>query len=363
MRGMYSSSMLHISCSALLCCLWSFGRLFVRAASGRQRFNVLGAWNAVTRELIAVTNTTVVNTETMCELLRKIAARGGELNGDVASHVANGYRCMTRREITAAVVDEASELLRQGQAPADVADRLRITPYVAMLLAQIRHAPSTPLDPARNAHRAACESQKVDATTIRSIQRLLAIHRLRHSEIACDVGVSANLVAEVAAGKRFATTLQTRRTRKGEVFLSKPIRCGGCGAVICVVPCRACYTRLVVMLDRRWKSFSHGFPKMGFPAWRLLVVLLERLLEILGGIAMQGLITLVSSELSSFLSASDKREHLITRAEKLFDQIVEPIDLPGPDRLVDPILRSAIRPLVSRLYDQLQKKLEALPHA
>lgn len=56
--------------------LWSFSRLFVRAASGRQRLNVLGAWNAVTRELIAVTNTTVVTTETMCELLRQIAAQG-----------------------------------------------------------------------------------------------------------------------------------------------------------------------------------------------------------------------------------------------------------------------------------------------
>ncbi len=66
----------HFVFGTFLCCLWSFGRLFVRAASGRQRFNVLGAWNAVTRELIAVTNTTVVNTETMCELLRKIAARG-----------------------------------------------------------------------------------------------------------------------------------------------------------------------------------------------------------------------------------------------------------------------------------------------
>jgi len=53
--------------------LWSFTRIFVRAASGRQRFNVLGAWNAVTRQLIAVTNTTVVNTETLCELLRKVA--------------------------------------------------------------------------------------------------------------------------------------------------------------------------------------------------------------------------------------------------------------------------------------------------
>ena len=66
----------HFVFGTFLCCLWSFKRIFVRAASGRQRFNVLGAWNAVTRELIAVTNTTVVNTETMCELLRKIAALG-----------------------------------------------------------------------------------------------------------------------------------------------------------------------------------------------------------------------------------------------------------------------------------------------
>ena len=64
----------HFVFGTFLCCLWSFTRIFLRAASGRQRFNVLGAWNAVTRELIAVTNTTVVNTATMCELLRKIAA-------------------------------------------------------------------------------------------------------------------------------------------------------------------------------------------------------------------------------------------------------------------------------------------------
>jgi transposase len=41
-----------------------------------QRFNVLGAWKAITREWITVTKTTVVNTATMCELLRKIAAAG-----------------------------------------------------------------------------------------------------------------------------------------------------------------------------------------------------------------------------------------------------------------------------------------------
>jgi transposase len=66
----------HCVFGTFLCCLWSFARLFVRAASGRQRLNVLGAINAITRELVAVCNTTVVNKETMCELLRKVSALG-----------------------------------------------------------------------------------------------------------------------------------------------------------------------------------------------------------------------------------------------------------------------------------------------
>ena len=66
----------HCVYGTYLCCLWSILRVFVRAASGRQRFNVLGAWNAVTRAFVSVTNTTVVNTDTMCALLRKIAALG-----------------------------------------------------------------------------------------------------------------------------------------------------------------------------------------------------------------------------------------------------------------------------------------------
>ncbi len=66
----------HFVYGTFLCCLWSVLRVFVRAASGRQRFNVLGAWDAVTRRLLSVTNTTVVNTDTMCQLLRAIAAEG-----------------------------------------------------------------------------------------------------------------------------------------------------------------------------------------------------------------------------------------------------------------------------------------------
>ena len=66
----------HFVFGAFLCCLWSLARIFVKAASGRQRFNVLGAWNAVTRELVTVTNATVVHTDALCDLLRAVAARG-----------------------------------------------------------------------------------------------------------------------------------------------------------------------------------------------------------------------------------------------------------------------------------------------
>ncbi len=93
----------HFVLGTYLCCLWSFQRIFVRAASGRQRFNVLGAWNAITRELISVTNTTVVNTETMCELLRKVAAVG--LTGPITLVLDNA-----RYQRNAVVQDLAKEL-------------------------------------------------------------------------------------------------------------------------------------------------------------------------------------------------------------------------------------------------------------
>lgn len=56
--------------------LWCFERLFVKTGSGRQRFNVLGALNAVTHELIMVSNETYINAQSVCELLNKIAALG-----------------------------------------------------------------------------------------------------------------------------------------------------------------------------------------------------------------------------------------------------------------------------------------------
>ena len=66
----------HFVQGAFLCCLWCACRLFIRGASGRQRYSVLGAWNAVTNELVRVTTAGTVSSDTMCELLVKIAALG-----------------------------------------------------------------------------------------------------------------------------------------------------------------------------------------------------------------------------------------------------------------------------------------------
>ena len=55
--------------------LWSFRRIFVETASGRQRLNVLGALNAVTKEMITVINTTYINSWSVVELIRKIRER------------------------------------------------------------------------------------------------------------------------------------------------------------------------------------------------------------------------------------------------------------------------------------------------
>jgi transposase len=65
----------HFVQGSFLCCVWCLVRMFVRGASGRRRYNVLGAWNGVTRELIRVTNDTRVSSDTMVELLGRIATQ------------------------------------------------------------------------------------------------------------------------------------------------------------------------------------------------------------------------------------------------------------------------------------------------
>ena len=73
-RNVFFVDAAHFVVSSFLGWLWCACRLYVKAASGRQRYNVLGALNAVTHDLVRVTNTTYITAATVCELLQKIAA-------------------------------------------------------------------------------------------------------------------------------------------------------------------------------------------------------------------------------------------------------------------------------------------------
>jgi transposase len=72
-RVVYFIDAAHFVLAPFLGFLWCFVRVFIQAAPGRQRFNVLGALNAVTHQLITVTNESYINAQSVCELLRKIA--------------------------------------------------------------------------------------------------------------------------------------------------------------------------------------------------------------------------------------------------------------------------------------------------
>lgn len=82
----------HFVLAAFLGYLWSFVRVFVKTPSGRQRFNVLGALNAVTKTLITVTNDTYITSLQVCELL-KLLAKDAQIPITIVLDNARYQRC------------------------------------------------------------------------------------------------------------------------------------------------------------------------------------------------------------------------------------------------------------------------------
>jgi hypothetical protein len=72
-RAVFFVDAAHFVLTPFLGFLWALTRIFIKAPTGRQRFNVLGALNAITHELIMVTNHTYVNAQSVCELLHQLA--------------------------------------------------------------------------------------------------------------------------------------------------------------------------------------------------------------------------------------------------------------------------------------------------
>jgi transposase len=98
-RDVYFVDGAHFVYAAFLGWVWCAARLFVRAASGRKRYNVLGAVHAVSHQLLRVANHTYLNAESVCALLRAVAAAGVGRPITVVLDNARYQKCALVREL------------------------------------------------------------------------------------------------------------------------------------------------------------------------------------------------------------------------------------------------------------------------
>jgi transposase len=92
-RAAYFIDASHFVLAPFLGIVWCFARLFIKAPSGRQRFNVLGALHAITKEVVTVTNDTYITAQQVCELLDKLVALNPALPISVVLDNARYQRC------------------------------------------------------------------------------------------------------------------------------------------------------------------------------------------------------------------------------------------------------------------------------
>ena len=71
-RKVYFVDAAHFVMGSFLGYIWCMMRLFIPGSSGRKRYNVLSAIDAITHQLISECNDTYINANSVCELLRKI---------------------------------------------------------------------------------------------------------------------------------------------------------------------------------------------------------------------------------------------------------------------------------------------------
>jgi transposase len=77
-RRVYFVDATHFVLGGFLGMIWCFQRLFIRTASGRQRYNVLGAVDTRDQEMVTLGTTESINAQTLCRLLEMLHERHPE---------------------------------------------------------------------------------------------------------------------------------------------------------------------------------------------------------------------------------------------------------------------------------------------
>lgn len=83
--------------------IWCFSRVFIKAPSGRERLNILGAVNAITHELTLLTNTSYINAETFCDFLKMVVKQYVHVPITLVLDNARYQKCALVREMAKAL--------------------------------------------------------------------------------------------------------------------------------------------------------------------------------------------------------------------------------------------------------------------
>jgi transposase len=92
-RAVFFVDAAHFVWAPFLGCLWCLTRLFVRSATGRKRYSVLGALDAVTHQIVRVCDEGYVTAQTVCTLLQALARAGSRVPITVVLDNARYQRC------------------------------------------------------------------------------------------------------------------------------------------------------------------------------------------------------------------------------------------------------------------------------
>ena len=92
---LFFSDAAHFVLTPFICRLWCAARVFLKASAGRNRINVLGAVNAITKEIITLTNTTYITSETLIEFLKKLKGKFGDKPIAIVLDNARYQHCFT----------------------------------------------------------------------------------------------------------------------------------------------------------------------------------------------------------------------------------------------------------------------------
>lgn len=98
-RILYFMDAAHFVLSPYLGYIWCFIRQFIKAPAGRKRYNVLGALDAISHEVVTITNDSYINAISVCELLLKISQKNLTIPVTIVLDNARYQKCQVVKEL------------------------------------------------------------------------------------------------------------------------------------------------------------------------------------------------------------------------------------------------------------------------